>query len=122
MLGPVLFILYVIDLALRLMKSKSLTFADDTKLLKAILTMLCCAILQDDLGRVVKWSIANNMFLHDDKFKVLNYCLNSSLLLRNLPFTAHLLEYVTPKGVAISPTTLGVEILAGTNSDWVGLT
>ena len=84
--------------------------------------MLCCAILQDDLGRVVKWSIANNMFLHDDKFKVLNYCLNSSLLLRNLPFTAHLLEYVTPKGVAISPTTLGVEILAGTNSDWVGLT
>ena len=103
-LGPVFFILYVIDLALRLMNSKSLTFADDTKLLKAILTMLCCALLQDDLGRVVEWSKANNMLLHDDKFEVMNYCLNSSLLLRNLPFTADLLEYVTPNGVAISPT------------------
>ena len=66
----------VIDQAIQLLASKSLTFADDTKLLKAIMLMLCCALLQEDLDRVVEWSIANNMLLLEDKIEVISYCLS----------------------------------------------
>ena len=105
-LGPIFFIVYVIDQALMLLESKSLTFADDTKLLKAIMSMLCCALLQEDLDRVVEWSIANNMQLHEDKFEVISYCLNTTRNnpLRNLPFSTGLGEYLTPSGAEITPS------------------
>ena len=106
--GPVYFLIYVIDLALTLLHSKSLTFADDTKLLKAIMSLLCCSRLQEDLGKVFEWSVANNMQLHENKFEVINYCLNTSKVLHDLPFGAHLTalthQYVTPGGVDIHPT------------------
>ena len=98
----------MIDLALTLLHSKSLTFADDTKLLKAIMSLLCCSRLQEDLGKVFEWSVANNMHLHENKFEVINYCLNTSKVLHDLPFGAHLTalthQYVTPGGVDIHPT------------------
>ena len=70
-LGPVFFILYVIDMVLTMKNSKALTFADDTKLMKAITYLLCKALLQADLYNVTQWSIANNMLLHEDKFVVM---------------------------------------------------
>ena len=39
-LGPVFFIVYIIDMVLRARSSKALTFADDTKLMKAIAQLL----------------------------------------------------------------------------------
>ena len=103
-LGPVFFILYVIDMILKLKSSKPLAFADDTKLLHQIIDMLCKCMLQTDLDRVVNWSLDNNMVLHQDKFEVMNFCLNNSLLLRNLPFTAELRQYTTPDGNILQPT------------------
>ena len=103
-LGPVLFILYVIDMVLTLRSSKALSFADDTKLLHQIVTLLSRDLLQEDLDRVVSWSVANNMILHQDKFEVMNFCLNTSFLLRNLPFTAELRQYTTPNGTILQPT------------------
>ncbi len=41
------------------------------------------------------------MLLHEDKFVVMNYCLNSSAILRNLPFTAETKQYSTPNGKGI---------------------
>ena len=59
-LGPVFFIVYIIDMVLRARSSKALTFADDTKLMKAIAQLLCNTLLQEDLHSVIQWSIANN--------------------------------------------------------------
>ncbi len=97
-LGPVFFIVYVIDMVLTAKNSKALTFADDTKLMKVIAHLLCSALLQADLNSVIQWSIANNMLLHEDKFVVMNYCLNMSLLLHNLPVTAETRQYHTTDG------------------------
>ena len=102
-LGPIFFIVYVIDLILRLKNSKGLSFADDTKLIKAILGMICKLLLEQDLASVIEWSHANNMQLHEQKFEVLNYTLNYTNALRNLPFTAELLQYTTPQGHIIEP-------------------
>ena len=97
-LGPVFFILYIIDLIFAVKRAKTLTFADDTKLMKVIAHLLCSTLLQEDLHSVIQWSTANNMLLHEDKFVVMNYCLNMSLLLRNLPFTAETRQYYTSQG------------------------
>ena len=87
-----------------LKKSNALSFADDTKLFKAITAALCQCFLQEDLNQVVEWSTANNMLLHENKFEVMNYTLNRSRLLRELPFTAELLQYTTPSGDIIEST------------------
>ena len=97
-LGPVFFILYVIDMILEAKNSKALTFADDTKLMKIIVELLCSTLLQADLHSVTQWSIANNMLLHEDKFVVMNYCLNASKTLRELPFTIEGRQYSTTDG------------------------
>ena len=72
-IGPILFILYINDLIEVLKHSKGLSFADDTKLVKAISGMQSVSQLQE-------WSQANNMLLHEKKFEVLNYVLNTSSL------------------------------------------
>ena len=102
-LGPILFILYVNDLILALRSSKGLSFADDTKLIQAIIGVLSKFLLQEDLEAVIRWTQLNNMELHEDKFEVLNYCLNSSLLLRNLPLVAELRQYDISDGRSIYP-------------------
>ena len=102
-IGPILFILYINDLIDILKSSKGLSFADDTKLVKAISGMHCVSLLQQDLWLVIKWSIMNNMELHEKKFQVLNYVLNSSLLLRQLPFDPETKEYVTSEDHPLEP-------------------
>ena len=67
-LGPILFLLYINDLICSLKHSKGLSFADDTKLSKAIKGMLCVALLQEDLSIVATWTTLNNMQLHEKKF------------------------------------------------------
>ena len=100
-LGPVFFILYVIDMIMVARSSKALAFADDTKLIKIITYLLCKTLLEADLTGVIQWSIANNMLLHQDKFLVMNYCLNSTSTLRILPFTAETRQYSTSEGKII---------------------
>ena len=67
-IGPILFILYINDLIEVLKHSKGLSFA-----VKAISGMQSVSQLQE-------WSQANNMLLHEKKFEVLNYVLNTSSL------------------------------------------
>ena len=103
-LGPVLFIIYIADLHHRIQYSKIGTFADDTKLSKAILSEESSGELQEDLESIVEWSEANSMALHDQKFEVIHYTLNKTSLLRQLPFTNNFRDYVTPTGITITPT------------------
>eukprot|EP00116_Pleurobrachia_bachei_P009234 sb/3469496/ len=87
-LGPLLFLIYILDLESVLDGSICLTFADDTKLIKAISDMASQACLQNDLLRVTEWAKKNNMKLHEDKFQLLSYSLNKSAVLRQFPFSA----------------------------------
>ena len=111
--GPIYFIIYVIDLALQIRNSIPLAFADDTKLMKAIISMICSALLQDDLGHVVEWSKVNNMVLHENKFEVMNFCLNHGL-------PVDLRQYVTPSGVQIEPkdTVRDLGVLISSDCSW----
>ena len=59
--------------------------------------------MQHELQNIIKWSISNNMMLHEDKFVYLRYKTNRSKLLSELPFTAELAEYTTPSGHVLSP-------------------
>ena len=85
-LAATLFILYAMDLISLIKYSRPLTFADDTKLTQQIVNTLSRDFVQMDLETVIKWSDMNNMKLHEQKFEVLNYVLNSSNWLRELPY------------------------------------
>ena len=104
-LGPVFFIIYVIDLVLKVKSSKMLTFADDTKLMKAITHLLCKTLLQADLDSVIQWSISNNMLLHEDKFVVMNYCLNAWRTLEEMPFNIENKQYYSTRKSILEPST-----------------
>ena len=67
-------------------KIAELTFADDTKLIRAIKELSDKNELQQDLLKVSDWATSNNMVLHESKFQLLSYRLNKSALLGNLPF------------------------------------
>ena len=77
---------------------------DDTKLFKAISGMHDVSLLQEELWLVMEWSKINNMQLHEKKFEVLNYVLDTSLLILQLPFTGHCREYITSNEHMNTPT------------------
>ena len=80
-----------------------MSFADDTKLIQAIQTLLDQVELQEDIKNVSQWSSNNNMRLHEEKFQLMIYPLSKSKLLRELPFTSETLSYVTEAGTTVEP-------------------
>ena len=97
-LGPILFILYINDIENVLSESRSSSFADDTRMSKAISCVQDTEVLQKDLNAVIKWSKRNNMKLHEDKFELLCYQTNGPKLLQELPFADQYYQYMTPAG------------------------
>ena len=67
-LGPLLFLILMIDIDEHILDSLLGSFADDTKLWKAIKSLLQNHQLQEDLEHVYHWSVLNNMFFNEDKF------------------------------------------------------
>ena len=118
--GPILFLLYINDILPTLKNCKELCFADDTKLISKILGTESTARLQEDLFRAFDWSTMNNMELHEDKFQLLSYPLNSSHLLRQLPFYSENLQYKTPKGhvITLTDTAGDLRILVSSDRLW----
>ena len=97
--------------------SKVSSFADDTKISRPIKLEEDIPLLQEDLDRVIKWSIDNNMDLHEDKFEVMNYRINSSSLLRELPFSSSLITYETSEGKDIPPSHLVKDLGVNLSAD-----
>ena len=97
------FILYVANLNSATVHSTTKTLADDTKLIKGIESENSHNQLQVDLIEVGRWSNQNNMSLNEDKFEVLQYTLNKTSLLKQLPFVSDLNTYYTPDGLIIEP-------------------
>ena len=59
LLGPALFVLFINDMPSALSHSSALasaSFADDTKCFRAIGSYTDCALLQDDIDKLVDWS------------------------------------------------------------------
>ena len=72
-LGPLLFIMMISDIDENIEYSSLSSFADDTRLKKAIESILDTFMLQEDLNRLYKWSEVNNMMLNGEKFEHLHY-------------------------------------------------
>ena len=112
-LGPVLFVIFVNDLAERVQHSSISFFADDTRLSKQILTVDDCEKLQLDLEASIAWSNENNMELNSDKFQLLIHRANPSDIME-LPFAKDFCIYRVSDSVQIDPiekvVDLGVQV------------
>ena len=64
-LGPLLFLIYVNDMHECVAHSKISSFADDTRVCRAISFSDDCRSLQSDLDNITLWSSNNNMQLHE---------------------------------------------------------
>ena len=73
-LGPVLFIVYINDLPTDII-AKLLLFADDTKLIKMLLSVMSNSEFQNDLNQLISWSQKFKLKLKFDtsKSKVLRF-------------------------------------------------
>ena len=80
------------------------SFADDTRIQKSIKTIDDVRKLQIDMDNVAKWSIANNMQLHQNKTEFLQHCFSANArLLRELPFVMYDQIYKTTERELIYP-------------------
>ena len=77
-------------------------------ILKIITYLFRKTLLEKDLIGVTKRSIANSTTLYQDKFLVINHCLNSSKTLRTLPFRAEIRQYCSTEG-QITDTALHIK-------------
>ena len=103
-LGPILFLVYVMDLDHCLEKAGAFTFADDTKIFMVIKSCLDQMDLKRDLNQVFQWALTNNMSLHENKFELMSCRLACSELLRELPFSGEWCTYDTPGGTVLEPS------------------
>jgi len=124
-LGPILFIIFINDMKESITSSILRSFADDTRILKAIFSYLDVPVLQDDLNRIIQWSIDNNMSLHKNKFELLQHTYsnhNNLKELNELPFISYDNShcYTTDKDKFISPseTVKDLGVLLSANNSW----
>jgi ribonuclease P/MRP protein subunit RPP40 len=74
-LGPVLFLLHISDIARGVSSSTTTSsYVDDTRVSRSIVDKVAdCQALQDDLGSVYQWADQVNMTFNSDKFECLRY-------------------------------------------------
>ena len=119
-LGPILFIIYLNDLESCIKHSVISSFADDTRLKRAINTTEDTVLLQSDLNNSIRWSDENNMQLHQSKFELITHTTGQHNYLLDLPFSAEYTEYHTADGSVISPqcTVKDLGITISSDASW----
>ena len=119
-LGPILFLVYVMDLDQCLAKAGAFTFADDTKIFMAFKSCSDQVDLKRDLNQVFRWAVANNMNLHENKFELMSYTLAFAELVRELPFSGEWFTYDTPGGTVLEPssTVKDLGIILSCDGSW----
>ena len=94
-LGPVLFLIHICDIAAGLSeKTTASSFADDTRVQRGIKTADDCSSLQSDLGIIYSWASRVNMHFNGDKFECLRFWPSNTS-------TAPEFEYKGPAGEVI---------------------
>lgn len=73
-LGPLLFLVYISDIATCVKNAQMLLFADDIKIFMRIQSEDDCALLQNDVSRVSDWCFDNFLLINPDKTKQLTMC------------------------------------------------
>ena len=106
-LGPVLFLIHIRNIASRISSGTSATsFADDTRVARGVETAGDCSILQADLQEIYNWALRVNMEFNADKFECLKF---KTSQVSQLNF-----QYVAPDSTAIEEKDnlrdLGVQI------------
>ena len=102
-LGPILFLIFINDIASCVSHSTLRCFADDTRICRSISDLNNVHELQSDLEEVTKWSTRNNMALHEDKFEYLCHLANKRNPLHQLPFAHEHFQYTTSTGNILTP-------------------
>ena len=72
-LGPILFLIMIIDIDEHVSNSTVRSFADDTRVSKKIVSIADVNCLQDDLDKIYSWAEENKMSFNDTKFELLRY-------------------------------------------------
>lgn len=72
-LGPLLFILMIGDIDGNILQSFLSSFADDTRIGIGIKSAQDVKTLQEDLDKIYRWTVENNMVLNPSKFELLQY-------------------------------------------------
>ena len=72
-LGPILFLIHLIDIDKDVEHCRVSSFADDTRIVKTINTPEDRTLLQADLNRIYDWSCENKMKFNNDKFEMMSY-------------------------------------------------
>ena len=106
-LGPVLFLVHIAGIAEALSDgTEASSFADDTRIMRGIKSVVDCSILQLDLAKVYSWAEQVNMHFNADKFECLRFWAR--------PEDAPDFSYLAPDDVNIAVKSslrdLGVEV------------
>ena len=72
-LGPLLFLILMLDITKGIKHSLLSSFADDTKVWKAIASAVTEAYLQEDLDQLYIWAQQNNMEFNSKKFQAIRF-------------------------------------------------
>jgi len=88
-LGPLLFILFINDVASGLKHVNILIFADDIKLFRSIDCVADQNRFQEDLDYISNWAMINRLELNCDKCKLMTFSRNSSNV---LPFNYNIFD------------------------------
>ena len=103
-LGPILFIIFINDIADSIKHSTIKCFADDSRVSREISNQNDACLLQEDLNRIMKWSLENNMMLNEEKFEFLKHSYSFDSTLLELPFCHFDTCYKTLNGSLIEST------------------
>ena len=118
-LGPILFLMFINDIASCVLHSTLRCFADDTRICRSISGSHNVTELQSDLDKVTKWSSRNNMALHEDKFEYICHLINKRNPLYELPFVHEQFQYRTSTGTILTPVDqlrdLGITVSSDTS-------
>lgn len=74
-LGPLLFILFINDL-INSISCNCLAYADDIKIYREVKSDNDCSALQDDINRLYRWCVNNNMSLNISKCLIITFTKN----------------------------------------------
>ena len=107
-LGPLLFVLYINDMANSIKSSELQTFVDDTKIAHPIQSIADKELLQKDLNHMKSWSEDNNMQLNQEKFELICHSTTRKkpwALLKELPFFYGNFSYEASNNIQLVPKT-----------------